>query len=265
MTKIRMLSNGVRLTDSGAGYPVLLIHGISNFNQAWSAQREVLVERGFRVLVPDLPGHGRSAPLDQKTTVETLAQAMALLLDEMSIARTHVCGISLGGMVAMTLALRFPSRVNRLIVADSTASFNTDHHKKLTAQWRAQFLSKDGPRRRLASTWPMLVNERFSESEKGKDTYREWMVNAESASGSSYAYVCEGMNEYDIENELHDIVAPTCVIVGSEDRMLTPAHNQALARKIPGAQFSVIEGAAHLPNVDSSAQFNELMLNSLLN
>ena len=265
MKKNRMLSNGLHLTDIGTGHPVLLIHGISNFNQAWSAQSEALVERGFRVLAPDLPGHGRSAPLGQKTTVETLAQSMASLLDEMNIVRTHVCGISLGGMIAMTFALRFPDRISRLVVADSAASFNTAHHKTLTAQWRAQFLSNDGPRRRLESTWPMLVNERFRESEKGKDTYREWMVNAGSASGSSYAYVCEGMDEYDIENELRDITAPTCVIVGSEDRMLTPAQNQAFAKKIPGAQFRVIEGAAHLPNVDSAAQFNELMLNSLLN
>ena len=252
----QILGADLYVKDVGSGEPVLLIHGITNFHRSWSAQIDNLVQQGYRVIAPDLPGHGDSAPLEQKMTVEALATTMVALLDEKGIAAAHLCGVSLGGMVAMTMALRFPDRVKRLVVADTSARFDTDLHQKMLAGWQADFLAENGPLNRLKKTWPLLVNETFRSSPKGDATFKEWAANARSASGSSYAYVCNGLAEYNIENALGNITQPTLVLAGSEDRMLTAAENKVIAEKIPGAIFEIIDGGSHLPNVDSADAFN---------
>lgn len=256
MTTKQILGADLYVKDVGSGEPVLLIHGITNFHQSWSAQIDSLVQQGYRVIAPDLPGHGASAPLHKKMTVEAFAATMAALLDAKGIAAAHLCGVSLGGMVAMTFALRFPDRVKRLVVADTAARFDSDLHQKMLAGWQTDFLAENGPLNRLKKTWPILVNESFRSSAQGDATFAEWMTNAKKASGSSYAYVCNGLAEYNIENALDCITQPTLVLAGSDDRMLPPAENQAIAAKIPGAIFEIIDGGSHLPNVDSADAFN---------
>ncbi|PUA17708.1 alpha/beta fold hydrolase [Glaciimonas sp. PCH181] len=263
MTIKQILGADLYVKDVGQGEPVLLIHGITNFHRSWAGQIDSLVQQGYRVIVPDLPGHGDSAPLQQKMTVDALAATMAALLDDMGIATAHLCGVSLGGMVAMTFALRYPQRVKRLIVADTAARFDSEPHQKMLAGWTADFLAEDGPLNRLKKTWPMLVNEAFRSSADGDAAFKEWVINAQKASGSSYAYVCDGLVEYNIENALNGITQPTLVLVGSEDKMLTPVDNQAIADKIPGALFEVIKGGSHLPNVDSAQAFNAAVLRFL--
>ena len=246
--------------DYGQGDPILLLHGISNFNRAWAPQIAPLVEAGYRVIVPDMPGHGASDPRDRVTTVDDLADAMLALLDLKGIGAADICGVSLGGMVGMTMALRAPERVNRLVVADSAARFDTDFHKTMVAAWRSVFLEEDGPVKRLARTWPMLVNETFRETLEGQRVFEEALVNARHASGLSYAYVCDGLIRFDIEDRLPEIARPTLVLVGSEDHMLTPEVNRAIAGRIPGAAFEQIEGGAHLANLDTPDSFNEALL-----
>jgi 3-oxoadipate enol-lactonase len=249
--------------DYGDGEPILLIHGISNFNRAWSSQIGGLVASGYRVIVPDLPGHGASAPLTRETKVDDLAQAMVALLDHKQIASANVCGVSLGGMVGLTMALRSSARVRRLIVADTASRFDTDFHKTMVAGWKSAFLEPEGPIGRLSKTWPLLANENFRKSQAGQEVFEEWLVNALRASGSSYACVCDGILKYNIENELPKISVPTLVLVGSEDQMLSPAVNKTIADKIPGAAYEIIDGGSHLPNVDSASLFNASLMRFL--
>jgi 3-oxoadipate enol-lactonase len=249
--------------DFGSGEPILLLHGISNFNRAWAPQVEALVDAGYRVIIPDLPGHGASDPRTGETAVEDMAEAMLALLDSKGIERADVCGISLGGMVAMTMALRAPGRVRRIVACDTAARFDTDFHQTMVAGWKAIFLEEDGPMTRLGRTVHLLVNEAFRESLAGQRIYEEWLVNARHASGTSYAFVCDGLVRFNIEDELGLISQPTLILVGSEDKMLTPAVNKAIADRIPGAIFEQIEGAAHLANVDTAAVFNDALLSFL--
>lgn len=249
--------------DFGDGSPILLLHGISNFNRAWSPQIAVLVERGYRVIVPDLPGHGASDPRDRETTVDDLAQAMVGLLDQKGIDSTDICGVSLGGMVAMTMAIQSSERVKRLVVADTAARFDTDFHRTMVAGWRSVFLQEDGPITRLGRTWPMLVNEVFRGTLEGQRVFEEWLVNARHASGLSYAHVCDGLLKFNIEGRLSTISQPTLVLVGSEDQMLTPVVNKAIADSIPGARYEQVDGGAHLANVDTAGRFNDLLLGFL--
>jgi pimeloyl-ACP methyl ester carboxylesterase len=112
----------------GAGRPIVLIHGFTNFGLSWSPQLSALVHAGYRVILPDLHGHGASQPATALCTVEDLATDMVALLDHLGAGPTVLCGLSLGGMVAQQMAIDRPDRVAAIIVANSRSSFSDPEH-----------------------------------------------------------------------------------------------------------------------------------------
>ena len=113
----------------GSGRPVVLLHGISNHCLAWAPQLDALAAAGWRAILPDLAGHGRSAAVTERTTTGDLAGDVIALLDVLEVPAAPVCGLSLGGM--------------------------------LIASWKAIWLAPDGPRKRLEATWEGLTSEAY--------------------------------------------------------------------------------------------------------
>lgn len=94
----------------GEGHPALLLHGISNFGRAWGPQIPALVEMGFRVIVPDLAGHGASGHLNAPFSVDDFANDLEVLLTHLGADTLDAVGLSLGRMIAMELAMGSPLR-----------------------------------------------------------------------------------------------------------------------------------------------------------
>lgn len=111
-----------------AAEPVLLVHGLGSTGADWAFQIEPLAAR-FRVLVPDLPGAGRSSP-PGRHAIADYARHLLALLDALALDRSHVVGFSLGGAVALELALQSPRRVQRLITINSLPSYRPDSWRK---------------------------------------------------------------------------------------------------------------------------------------
>jgi 3-oxoadipate enol-lactonase len=248
---------------SGAGHPVVLIHGFTNAGMAWMQQVAVLTFAGYQVVVPDLCGHGLSDAATDITTVDDLAGDLIALLDHLEIDCATICGLSLGGMVAMQLALDHPQRVDRLIIANSQASFAMPELGPVVDGWLVMFAQPDGPLMRFQATWPVMLNAAFRDSAAGRAAHDSWCRLAQRTGGASLSHVALGMRKFDVRDRLGQIAQPTLVIAGGEDKLFPLPSVRAISDAIPNARFELIAEAAHISSLDSPDAFNRLLLSAL--
>ena len=123
------------LREFGAGPPVVLLHGFTNYGLSWAPQLAAVVHAGHRVILPDLRGHGASTPATELCTVTDLAQDVIALLDHLGIGPVVVCGLSLGGMVGRQMALDEPDRIAGLVIANSRSSFTDAETTAMVDTW----------------------------------------------------------------------------------------------------------------------------------
>jgi 3-oxoadipate enol-lactonase len=249
--------------DIGSGRPILLIHGFTNYGLSWVPQLAALVHSGYRVILPDLRGHGASSPATALCTVSDLAADMIDLLNHLDAGSVTLCGLSLGGMVALQMALDQPDRVAGIIVANSRSSFTGPEMTAMVNAWVALFLQEDGPLKRLHATWPTLVKEEFRESAPGRAAFDAWARVLATVQGLSLCHVAQGMTQFDLRGRLAAIRTPALVISGEHDRLFSPDQSREISGQIAGSRCSVIPGAGHLSSLDSPDQFNRLLLDFL--
>jgi 3-oxoadipate enol-lactonase len=181
----------------GQGRPVLLLHGISNSGRAWGPQIPALVAAGYRVIVPDHAGHGASGRL-RPLGVADIADDTERLLATLGIDRLDVVGLSLGGMVALELALRHPGRIGRLVVANSFFQTTSPAFQAMAEDWANIFESPHGPVSRFEQSWPALVSPAFQNSPEGIRTYQAWHGIAATCDGASLAKVARAITDFDV-------------------------------------------------------------------
>ena len=132
----------------------MLIHGFTNYGLAWAPQLAALVHSGHRVILPDLYGHGASSPATGICTVSDLAGDMINLLDHLGVGSVIVCGLSLGGMVALQMAVDQPNRISSIIVANSRSWFTGPESSAMVDAWIDLLMqegrSVEAPARHLA-------------------------------------------------------------------------------------------------------------------
>ncbi|WP_260929423.1 alpha/beta fold hydrolase [Novosphingobium sp. 9] len=249
--------------DIGEGRPVLLLHGISNSGRAWAPQVPDLKAAGYRAIVPDHAGHGASGAVTAPFGVQELANDVEALIAHLGLDEFDVVGLSLGGMVALELALRHPERIGRLIVANSFERTATPQFKALAEGWAKIFEQPHGPVLRLEQNWPSLVSPAFQETAEGLRTWQVWHGIAASADGPSLAHVARGITDFDRANDLGKLAMPTLFIAGDGDGMSPPDLSRAMAERAGDGICHVIAGAAHISNVDSADEFSRIMLQFL--
>lgn len=244
----------------GEGRPVLLLHGISNSGRAWAPQIPVLVEAGYRVIVPDHAGHGASERLSRSLGVAGIADDTECLLAVLELDTLDMVGLSLGGMVALELALRHPHRFGKIIVANSFPKTTSPEFKAMAEGWASVFERRHGPIERFEQNWPSLVSTAFRHSGDGLRTYQVWHGIAATCDGASLAHVARGITDFDVTARIGNLSMPALFVAGSEDRMSTPDLSQSMARDAAQGHYAEIAGAAHISNIDSSDAFNAHML-----
>jgi CP family cyanate transporter-like MFS transporter len=235
------------VVEFGSGRPVLLLHGISNSGRAWAPQIPALVAAGYRVIVPDHAGHGASGPVDRPFGVGDLADDIEVLLAGLGIDRLDVVGLSLGGMVALELALRHPAMIGRMVVANSFPATTDPAFAAMAQGWATVFEQPHGPVLRLESSWPSLVAPDFQGTAEGMRTYQVWHGIAATADGASLAQVARGVVGFDVTHRLADLACPTLFLSGSLDRMSPPGISRAMAGQAPHGAFALIEGRRIFP------------------
>ena len=254
--------NGINIayTDSGIGRPVVLIHGYPFNRSLWNEQLEALSTR-HRVIAPDLRGFGESEAAPGTTTMNVMAQDVALLLNHLGIARATIAGLSMGGYVALALYKQLPSRVSALVLADTRAQADTEEGKQTRAQQAEKAINEGMAGIADAMLPKLLTPETVSKHPEVVKRVRDMMLKTKPEGAAA---ALRGMAERDDQTELlAKIAVPALILVGAEDAITPVADSEKMHGAIPGSRLVVIENAGHVSNIERAEQFNDALLSFL--
>jgi 3-oxoadipate enol-lactonase len=229
---------------------VVLSGSLGSTLEMWDPQLPALTPR-LRVLRYDHPGHGDS-PLLEARSVPALADELLKLLDELGIARFSLCGLSLGGAVAMRLALDVPERVDGLVLASTSARFGTPEFW----QERADTVRGEG----VEAIADVVLERWFTPGFPHVRRYRRMLL---STPAEGYARCCEAVRDWDVRGALGAIRVPTLAIAGADDPSTPPDDLRAIVEEVPGAKLLVLDDARHLLSVERADEFNDALLTHL--
>ena len=226
--------------------PIIFLHGVGSDKSVWIRQLDHF-GRDRRAVAFDYPGYGDSEARDHAGR-DGFAAAIVEAMDELGLDSAHVCGLSLGGVIAIALHHRAPDRCASLILADSFAR----HPDGQAIYDRSVAASMSMTMRELAEARaPALLGG------AARDELRAEVI--ETMAGidpAAYRQGAEAVWLADQRDRAAAINAPTLVICGDEDRITPPILSEDLARLVPGARLAMIHGAGHLPNIEQPYAFN---------
>ena len=238
--------------EGPAGAPVLLMsNSLGTSLEMWDPQARALSDE-FRVLRYDTRGHGRSSVPPGRYSIAQLGEDMRLLLDHLDIERAHVCGLSMGGITAMWLAIHHPERIDRLVLSNTAAWIGP------ASNWteRAAAVERDGVGPIAAAVVARWLTPSHAAAHPAQVASLRAMLAAMPAAG--YAANCLAVRDSDLRADVANIRAPTLVISGSGDLPTPPDDGRFLAAHIPSARYVELD-AAHLSNQELPAQFSLLL------
>jgi pimeloyl-ACP methyl ester carboxylesterase len=211
--------------------------------------------RDYRLLLVDLPGHGRSALPPARLTVEGLAAELDALLAHLGEGAVHVVGLSLGGCVGLALALRAPSRVRSLTLVNAFARLRpADTGAALRLAARAVLLATSP----MSAVAALVARALFPRPEH-RALRRAAAASLARTSRRAYAAAAAALASFDARTSLAGVRCPTMVVAGIDDRTVSIETKDALARAIPGARWVVVPGSGHVTNADQPAIFNAML------
>ena len=236
--------------------PVLVLsHSLGATLGMWNDQAPVLRER-FRLLRYDQRGHGDSPVPSGPYEIEDLGLDLLALLDRLEIEHVSFCGLSVGGLVGMWLASEVPGRVERLVLCCTAPRFDPDFYDARAHKVRAEGVGSIADA--VLERW---FTPEFRAARPETVEWAESMLRGTPVEG--YAGCCEVLRDADMRDRLKDIRAPTLVVAGAEDPAATVEQAEEVRDSIPGARLAVIEGAAHLANIERPEGVTREILNHL--
>lgn len=237
--------------DGPDGAPWLLLsNSLMTDMDLWDAQVTAWGDR-FRILRYDQRGHGGSGVGDAPVTLERLMADALALLDHFGIATASVCGVSMGAATVLGLAGRHPGRVARVLASDGQA--RTAPGGAQAWRERIAFARAQGMPAVVAATLPRWFRPGFIEQDGPAFRRARAMMARMTLDG--YVAGATALTEYDFEADLPSIRAPVLLVAGAQDGAM-PASMRALQHRIPGARFTEIAEAGHLPNLEQPDAFN---------
>ncbi len=239
-------------TGEGTGLPLLLAHPIGASLRFWDALLPYLAGHG-PVLRFDLRGHGDSAVTPGEGSIDQFADDLLRLADAQGMERFDVCGVSLGGMVALAVAARAAGRVNRVVVSSTAPSVAPPPNG-----WngRREAALKDG----MAPLAGPMVERMFSPAFRttGDPLIGTLKAVFEGMSPAGYASAVSILRDADLGPRLPQVASPTLVIAGLHDPLCPPAKQEALAAALSLGRFVSLD-CGHFPPVEQPAAFARLL------
>lgn len=243
-------------TTLGSGATVLMLHDIDGGHLAFAPQVETLAEVGYRAVAWDMPGYGRSAPIEPYT-FKGLAQACVRLIEALQCDSVVLVGHGMGGMVAQEVVARRPDKVRKLVLCGCPDAFSGDADAFVTA--RLAPLATGLNMAQLAQQRvPQLV---------GPGALPEGLRLAEHAGAevpeATYRRALACFTTFDRRADLAHIRVPTLLVAGAFDRETEPARLQAMAAAIPLGRCVEMAGIGHLMPLEAPDRFDGLLLDFL--
>jgi len=247
-----------QLSGKNGAPVVMLSHSLSSSNVMWTPQLAVL-EQYFQVLRYDVRGHGQTAAPEGKYSLQQLAADAIALLDSLAIERVHFVGLSMGGMIAQTVALQYPRRLQSMTLCDTMARIS----QSARASWplRIRAARRDG----MASLADATIARWFTADFIAQDppVLRQIYQQICTTPVAGFIGCCHAISQLDQLEQLASILLPVLIMVGDGDPATPPAESAAMCAQIAGSHLVTIENAFHLSNVEQAAVFNTHLLQFL--
>ena len=256
---MRMRVNDIELNADMAGPAdapvVMLSHSLASSRVMWDPQLTAL-SRDWRVVRFDTRGHGLSDAPGGPYTLDGLADDALALVDRLELLKVHWVGLSMGGMLGQSLALRHPGRLASLTLCDTMARVPPE----LASAWDARIAiaESEGMAPLLAPT----LERWFTAGYRAKNPPGMKTIGMELMRTPVQGYVgcCHAIRQLDFLDRLGGIRLPTLVIVGADDPATPPAASEAIRDRIAGAELVVLADASHIANVEQPAAFDAALL-----
>jgi 3-oxoadipate enol-lactonase len=251
---------GIAHDDFGKGPAIVLLHGFPFDRSMWREQVDFLSASGYRVLAPDLRGMGENKGGDVIATMDDMARDVSALMDQLSIDRAVICGLSMGGYVAFDFVHLFPSRVRALVLAGTRAPADNEQEKQAREQQAQKILAEDMSGIAEASLPKLLAPRTLAEKPWVVARVREMILHADPHGAAAQ----RGMaTRRDYSDDLPHINIPALIIVGREDPIRPLADAEFMHEGIRNSRLEIIEDAAHMTNMEQPEVFNRMAVNFL--
>jgi 3-oxoadipate enol-lactonase len=260
MPKLTVNDTQIHYEEKGAGYPVVLLHGLTFDRRMWDHQVEGLA-RSYRAITVDLRGHGLSASPDMEYDLDMMTEDVHQAMRELGIAQAHVVGLSMGGMIGMRLALDHPEAVRSLVLLDTSAE-PEPADRAAAYEAMAGALREQGPGIVADGVMSVLFSSGFllDQPDKAKrEKERLLEVNRVGVSNATSAVT----RRKDISDRIHKIKVPTLVIVGEVDAATPLETSQVIQAAIPGSRLEIIPSAGHMTPIEKPEEVSQLIVEFL--
>jgi len=249
----------MRYELAGEGPDVVLIHGLGQVLEEWHYQKEALLQNGFRVLTYDLRGHGQSEWRQEEVTIDTYAQDLKLLLQQVSIEKAHIVGLSMGGAIAQAFYRHYPEKVRSLILA-GTFSFFPEPVRQAGLESRLPYIDEG----KMAELAELIATRSFTENAPARLVERTKQVILANDPLAYRASMIASINS-DSSDILDKINVPVLIVVGEGD-LTTPVEcSRYLHERIKNSQLAIIPDSRHIVTQEQPERFNEVLLQFLSN
>jgi pimeloyl-ACP methyl ester carboxylesterase len=237
----------------GDGPALVFCHGFTTTSEFWRHQIDAF-SRHHLLVMPDLPGHGRSAsPRTRQYTIDAFVDDLALLFDELRLKDAILVGLSMGGTIAQRFALKHADRLRALVLVGATSH-------GLGPDVAVENVLAEIDRIGVVAASQAVINRSF-----GALTSAELLAFAREQVANTPDFVAReaivSLNEADSRAQLARLTLPTLVVCGEEDVITPPVESVALAAGIPGAILHMVFGAAHFPMLEQPEAFNAVLRN----
>ena len=245
----------------GEGQPLVLVMGIGYDSTLWTLAQVPALSQKFQVVIFDNRDAGRSSQATDPYTIADMADDTAGLMDALGIKKAHLCGLSMGGMIAMEFALRHPDRLDRMVLTGAPgAPARAVFHPIMTWNW-VKANDKTGETFACQQfTW--LFSTAFLRNKEAvQQTVAMLSSNPNPVNPQAYDRQAQAVLKFDVLDRLAAVKARTLCIVGEQD-LVTPVHEcREVADKIPDAKFEVItgDGSSHVVPIERPDDFNDLV------
>ncbi|MEJ2276490.1 MAG: alpha/beta hydrolase [Candidatus Lokiarchaeota archaeon] len=269
--------NGIKLCYEikGEGEPLILVHGFGVTKEVWIAQFEPLAEY-FKVIRFDNRGAGKSDRPNEPYRMEMFADDIAGLMDNLEINKAHILGWSLGGMIVQTFALKYPNRINKIVLINTLPQWPGDksglqmyensqidgYHEKIEHPKEAFFnKAKMGFSRKFIKQMKDNPNKKFHNLFSADELIEQSITNP--SRPQDIRNQTHALGAYDVLDDLHKIEILTLIICAEKDRQTPKIMNEKIHEKIPNSKLIVIENAGHDSPKERAPEVNQHIIDFL--
>jgi len=245
----------VSYTDLGPDdAPVLIfIHGFPLNKSMWNKQVEVLKE-DYRVIVYDIRGHGDSDTGTDDFSIRLFENDLIMLMDKLKIEKASLCGLSMGGYIALNAIVYNPERFDSLVLSDTSCLADTPEARTKRLNAINTILENGVSKYADESVKNLFAPESFSTKEAEIDSVKEMICNTKEVSICCSLLALSARKE--TCHKLSGIDVPVLILVGDEDKITPPEVSEMMYENIKNCTLHVIQHAAHLSNLENPEEFN---------